>query len=72
MRMDAKIKCILGFNPGSGATKGKTYKVSEGKLEYDNGQKSFHEFENIEMLNKYNKAQFKELGRRGRPKKEDK
>jgi hypothetical protein len=31
-------------------------------------KKSFHEYENLEHMNSYNKAQFQESKKRGRPK----
>jgi len=64
------VKCIEEFNPGKGATLGQTYKVVNGRITYDNGDSSMNEFESLEEINRGNKAKFKEISKRGRPKKE--
>lgn len=68
MTRNTKVKCIGEYNPGKGATAGNTYEITDGRLTYDNGMQSYRQFENIEQLNFYNKAQFKEI-KRGRPRK---
>jgi len=67
--LNGKVKCIIEFNPGRGATAGKTYEVKDGRITYDNGMNSFGQYESIEHLNSYNTAQFEEV-KRGRPRKE--
>lgn len=69
MAWNAKVKCIKEYNPGKGATAGDIYEIIDGKLTYDKGVQSYRQFENIEQLNYYNKAQFIEVKRRGRPRK---
>ncbi len=69
MALNVTVKCIKEYNPGNGATIGQTYKIENGRITYDNGKKSFHEYENLEHLNSYNKAQFQESKKLGRPKK---
>lgn len=39
MDWNATVKCIWGFNPGKGATLGQAYKVEDGRITYDNGEK---------------------------------
>jgi predicted HicB family RNase H-like nuclease len=68
MALNVTLKCIKEYNPGSGATIGQTYKIENGRITYDNGKESFHEYESLEHLNSYNKAQFQESKKRGRPK----
>lgn len=67
---NASVKCIQEYNPGKGATLGQTYKVEDGRITYDNGQKQYRQCENIDELNSYNTAKFEEMKKRGRPKKE--
>jgi len=70
MSLNMKVKCTKKYNPGGGATFGQTYIVKNGRIKYDNGNESFNEYENLEHLNSYNKAQFQELKKRGRPRKD--
>jgi hypothetical protein len=67
---NATIKCVKEYNPGKGATLDQAYNVTDGKLNYDNGQASFRNYENIEEINNSNTAKFTENKKRGRPKKE--
>lgn len=65
---NAKVVCIKEYNPGTGVTLDKTYKIENGRLTYDNGKQSDTEFKDLEDLNRRNKAKFKTFGR-GRPRK---
>lgn len=67
---NTSVKCIQEYNPGKGATLGQTYKVEDGQITYDNGQKQSRQCEDLEDLNNYNLAKFQEVKKRGRPKKE--
>lgn len=69
-RWNASVKCIREYNPGKGATLGQTYRVENGRITYDNGQKQSRQCEDLEELNDYNLAKFQEVKKRGRPKKE--
>lgn len=68
MTWNAKVKCIKEFNPGGGATAGDLYIIKDGRITYDNDTQSDRQFESIEQLNFYNKAQFVEI-KKGRPRK---
>lgn len=65
---NARVKCTVEYNPGKGTTSGKTYKVANNRITYDNGKKSMNEFENLEDLNEKNMAKFIEVKGPGRPK----
>lgn len=69
--MNCKVKCTKEFNPGSSTAAGKTYEIVNGRITYDSGLQSDRQFESIEELNSYNRAQFKEIKKRGRPRKGD-
>lgn len=61
MSWNTKVRCVKEYNPGSGATKGKTYEIKDGHITYDNGMKSAREYSMITQLNHYNSAKFEEL-----------
>ncbi len=67
---DAKVIFIKEYNPGTGVTLNKAYKIENGRLTYDNGKQSDTEFKDLEDLNRRNRAKFKTFGR-GRPRKND-
>ncbi len=70
MSWNSSVKCIREFKPGKGTTLNKIYKIQDGRMIYDNGERSMNEFSSIEELNRGNSAKFEELKKRGRPKKE--
>lgn len=69
MSLNVTVICVEEHNPGKGATLGKPYKVLEGKITYDNGEESFRKYESIDELNSLNTTKFKELKKKGRPRK---
>lgn len=69
MSLNTKVKCTKEFNPGKGVTLDRTYEIVEGRITYDNGKESFRKYESVEELNCLNTAKFKELKKKGRPRK---
>lgn len=69
MSLNTKVTCTKEFNPGKGVTLEQTYEIVEGRITYDNGERSFRKHESVEELNSLNTAKFKELKKKGRPRK---
>ena len=57
--LNCKVICTKEFNPGRAATLGKVYEILDGRITYDNGEKSMNQFTSMEELNDKNKAKFK-------------